>query len=1010
MILQWYRSDSILLRQISFAMKKRILTILAGMTALSLSLASCTDELADNTYPDEETSTESSRLRIHVPESRNTRSSINPDEDRISSICVMAYRKSDGILAAFQTGTGPEDIDMELTGGKYNIYITANMDGFQVPPEEKELPSVHYAIESFSQMEDVLPMCWKGEAELTPGKSTTILADLSRLVSKTGLKIDMGSIRGMDIRSVRLCQGARKIWPFMDGGSRIDAPSDAIDSDYANEEDIKKLMAGETVWLYAAENCQGTLMPDNTDPWSKVPDNIGNSAELCTYVEMNAQWTEEADFEGTVTYRFYLGEDSTSDFNIRRNTISYLTLYLEEGSLGKINWKVDSSKMNPIRWSMSSTLENNYHDKEDFYMTENIRIDFSFDDDGRRYWQKRDNSFIIAGIGENGNTVIRFRELVNLGDGHFYAIGTCEDSGYYDIVLIDGETEEIKYFMEQGEIKIPGVIAGPSDFYADTPVKGFGKERSLYINRNEVEVCLYMTDSNGYNLNQGHYYGCDFTLQDWNISILSKSSGNDLKYGTLINMEVGDCGNDSYAAKYKFSMENDGKVNEWNRKLTESLGPGMLTFTFEDSFSKASCNTTMGLYCEDIEITLMCVPDSHRPYLQSEFMYAVENPSNLPINVRGLKLNSMEAVPLRSDVNAVACDPIPGFSGEVPLLVSRMPYTCCSLENNSAKSEMIGGRMCFAADDDGIEQSHIPRQLAMFHTLEVEFAYASNNWMPETMGHINLYDTDEHIRTYGSDGYMNCGMAFYAGDDSNIIYDGNNGISTDFQDYGDLLSKEYIKKFNDIIEVNLSINGNNEIVASTSRQADLRISVSGNLNGHIRCVTVRDPLFTLWGRYFTDSVPFSNSETFSLGNEASVIDAGALAEAFVKMRQIEYYSVVDALNAEEFRVNDHQSGTIREYLKPYGIDMSIEVSSSDGTPVAISFSGSAVYDYKISDPVTWSTGISKRVTMVPSSYSEFDKGLEDNGCPPGALFKAETIYLQPNLTLNSTPGLYYMSR
>ena len=323
---------------------------------------------------------------------------------------------------------------------------------------------------------------------------------------------------------------------------------------------------------------------------------------------------------------------------------------------------------------------------------------------------------------------------------------------------------------------------------------------------------------------------------------------------------------------------------------------------------------------------------------------------------------------------------------------------------------MIDGNICFAAEDNGIEQSQIPSQLAMFHTVEAELAYATGLWSPPIRGHIDLYDTDEHIRTYGPEGYTNCGIAFHSGDYSYIQYDKNNGTKTNFSEYGGLLGKDYIGKFNDIIEVDFSINEKNEIIATSSRKAELNVSISGKLNGHIRCVTVRDPFYTLWGRYYVESVPFGNSKTFSLGSSPSVVDAGTLAKAFQEMRNIEYYSVVDAMKEEEFRVNDHQDGTIREYLKPYGIDLSIDITSADGTPVAVRFSGSAVYDYKISAPVTWAMGILKRVTMVPSSYSDFDKGLDDNGCPPGELFKAEIVYLQPELTIGPNPGLYYMGR
>jgi len=1009
-ILQWFRSIALFLTQNHYAMKKRMLVLLTAFTAMSLSVSSCSAALTEDLMQDGYMSTEKSRLRIRISENYGTRSSISPDESRIIDLCVMAYRVKDGRLAAVQMGKSAEDIDMELVSGEYNIYVTANMGVLNAPVEEAATAAITYTVRSFSLMNTSLPMCWKGKAELKPGEENIINAELSRLVSKIGFRIEPGVLKGLDIKSVRLCQGAGRIRPFMEGGSRISYATEAMDGDYATAADLRKLMSGDIIYFYATENCQGTLLPDNTDPWAKIPDNIGKVAGLCTYVELKAEWNSTADYEGSITYRFFLGEDSVSDFNLRRNSMHLLALYLEEDSMDRISWKIDASQTTPVRWTMSSSLAGNYHDREDFYVTENIGLDFSFDDKGTRYWKNRNNSFHIAGIGDNDKTVIRFSDPVDLGNGRFHATGTCIDSGYYDIVLVNSETGEIEYYMEYGDIHIPGIVAGPPGIHSDTKVPGFEQEEAIFINGPEAEVCLYLVDREGYNINQGDYYGCDLTIPDWHVRILTEEYGHDIGQGTVISQELGETGSDSYAVRYLLRIENDGMDEAWNRQLTESLGAGMLGMTFEDRHSGASGRTSAGLYCDNITITFKPVPEEMKATLQSEFMYAVGNTSNLPINIRGLKLNSLETVPSRSDIMAVNCRTISGYSGNIPLLVTRMPYTLCSLEPDAARSVIIEGVRCYAAYTYDIEQSMIPYQLAMFHSLEADLAYTPDYWRPSFTGHIDMYYTAGHKLTYGQEGYMNCGMAFHSPMASYMLYDSNNGINTDFRDYGSLLDKEAIGMFDNIAEIQIGINENNEITATSSRKTEIRISVSGKLDGHIRCVTIQDPLYTVWGHYFTESISFSHTQTLTLGRDPMVIDSRALADAFEQMRQAQYYSVVDAWNIDEFRTDDHQGGTIREYLKPYGIELSIGISTTDGTPVAVRFSGSATYDYKTSSPVTWATGLNSYVTMVPSSHSGFDDRLDDDGCPPGALFKAETIYLQPDVTLDSVSGLYYMTR
>lgn len=1003
-ILQWSGHNAILLRQIIFTMKKSA-SFKTGIFLISVfTLLSCTISIDEPWSID--LPTDYSRLVINVSE--QTKSSIYPEESYIRSLYMMVYDQDNGKLVTAKKFGRNESMEIDLRSGRYDIYITANMNDFEAPVEKKDICNATHEIMYFESMEDALPMCWSGTAELKAGKTTTISASLSRLVAKIGFTVDMGVLEGLEITSVRLCQGVGIMRPFMEGGSRVISKDETIDSDYASVDDLQKLMSGETIYFYTGENCQGQLLPDNTDPWSKVPDSIGEAADLCTYVEMVGEWNETADYEGHITYRFYLGEDATTSFDIRRNSSQNLTLYLEEDNFDRISWKIDASQMDVLQWEVNVDFDKNFHDKDDFYVTEIIRMDFSFDDKGVRYWDKRSHDYFITGVDDEGNTLIEFHDLTDLGDGSFYIHGTCLKEGECNILMINNETGKTECIMEHSSVKTPEIIAGPNGYFSDNKVTGFDEDREYYINGSSKDICLYLVDNDGYNINQGHFHGCDFSLCNWNIGIINNEFGHDLYEYSTITSYPGRTGDDSYAVRYLISFENDGRDEEWNRQLSESLGKSILNFTYTDEYSGASGKQPVSLYCDDISITFMPVPDEKKSILQSEFIYAVDNPSNLSLMIRGLKLNSMSATPDQSDIRPILYPSIDGHTCSDPLLVSCMPYTYCSLNEDSARYTTINGIRCYAADDSGIEQSDIPDQMSMFHTIEARLAYDQDNWNPDFTCTIDLYDTSVHSTTYGSSGYMNCGMLFYAYDETTELYDSNNGIDTDFREYGDLLDKDHIDKFNRLIEVDFSINENNEICAKTSRTAELNITISGSLNGHIRCVTVQDPLFTVWGHYFTHSQKFSSSQTISIGSTAEVVDNSALADAFDKMREIPYYSLLDAWDLEDFTDPYTMAGTVREYLKPTGIDLTIHITSSDGAPVAAKFSGSTEYDYTISSPVTWSTGIFSSVTMVPSSYSGFDDRLDDDDCPPGSLFVAETLYLQPNVTYSNTYGLYHM--
>ena len=175
-------------------------------------------------------------------------------------------------------------------------------------------------------------------------------------------------------------------------------------------------------------------------------------SELCTYIEMEGRWNDSSDYEGKVVYRFYLGEDAASNFDIKRNSLHNLTLYLEEESLDRISWKIDASEMEGVSWEASSSLNDNFHEQDNFYVTENIMINFSFDENGQKYWKKRDNAFSLEGVDSNGNTVIRFDTPVNLGKGKYQATGTCISEGRYDILIINSKTGKKEYVLDDGTV------------------------------------------------------------------------------------------------------------------------------------------------------------------------------------------------------------------------------------------------------------------------------------------------------------------------------------------------------------------------------------------------------------------------------------------------------------------------------------------------------------------------------------------------------------------------------
>ena len=176
---------------------------------------------------------------------------------------------------------------------------------------------------------------------------------LTRMMARVDFNIDTGSLErpyAFSVRSVTIFSPVDAYTPF-DGDVRKEGDADSAPGfDSASARDISLLNNGGTIRLYAFENMQGTLLPGNTDPWKKVPSSIGDNAPLCTYIEAVCSYTTDTETCDDITYRMYLGENATTNFDVRRNTLYRLTLEPTEGEIrGKRgSWKIETGEWEDI--------------------------------------------------------------------------------------------------------------------------------------------------------------------------------------------------------------------------------------------------------------------------------------------------------------------------------------------------------------------------------------------------------------------------------------------------------------------------------------------------------------------------------------------------------------------------------------------------------------------------------------------------------------------------------------
>ena len=258
---------------------------------------------------------------ISTTDTTMTRSSITVSDTKVADINIYAYY--DGMLEASVYEKSPQTVSLSLTNGRtYNLYALSNMGEVDGPVSEDELIAMDYSIKAISDMTGGLPMSWSQKGFTVSGSAPKASVTLMRLVSRIRFSIDKSALDGLSVTSVQLKQGALRATPFI-SGSKAASTSEVGDGDYATSSDITSLNSGNTVTFYALENCQGVLLPNNKEASSKVPEEIADKSALCTYLEMTASFSGK--YEGVdvssdnVKYRFYLGEDNCTNFNIIRN-------------------------------------------------------------------------------------------------------------------------------------------------------------------------------------------------------------------------------------------------------------------------------------------------------------------------------------------------------------------------------------------------------------------------------------------------------------------------------------------------------------------------------------------------------------------------------------------------------------------------------------------------------------------------------------------------------------------
>ena len=276
-------------------------------------------------------------FQAYCPEASPGMEGTKASETALEDVYVYLYY--DGkLLKRLELGSGMES-STELTVGKnYTWYAVANIPDVGLEAAEEELKSKHINVTP-GEPEENFPMTASGNFTMT-GMNCTVNIHLERLYSKVRFSMDREILPEMKITSVCIKQASTSAALFSESAAMAVADGDA-----ASESELEMLNSGGEIELFLPENCQGVLLPSNHDSWDKTPESIPEKAHLCSYMEVKGELNGSQHMFGDVTYRFYLGQDAVSDFNVIRNTDCKVKLKVSREALDTPAWQVETSDL-----------------------------------------------------------------------------------------------------------------------------------------------------------------------------------------------------------------------------------------------------------------------------------------------------------------------------------------------------------------------------------------------------------------------------------------------------------------------------------------------------------------------------------------------------------------------------------------------------------------------------------------------------------------------------------------
>ena len=276
---------------------------------------------------------------VPTENAQRTKSSYTGDVAAVSNWTLFQFDAATGLLEASYYQPSSADLTKIkiVTDRVYDWYAVANVgdvrDRFVVGSTPASTLESWYASGFDMTSASGIPMAWMGKglsfskADLSAGRKLGVA--MTRLVARYDITVDKSALTRYSFTVTgATIEGPDGVRPFAESrGTGV-----AVTTDVATAADIARMNSGDAATFYAAENLYGEKAIANAD--SKKPKNLG-ADDHPTFIEIagNATLLDGSGLTFGTTYRFYLGTNATTNFDVLRNTENTVTLYLTDAKI-----------------------------------------------------------------------------------------------------------------------------------------------------------------------------------------------------------------------------------------------------------------------------------------------------------------------------------------------------------------------------------------------------------------------------------------------------------------------------------------------------------------------------------------------------------------------------------------------------------------------------------------------------------------------------------------------------